>query len=100
VTIKLIHTKILDESSDENKSVHSPLNGLSYLQMIGNEAAHIDGTNVIASCSNQIYVILPYHRDGTLQGYCRFQGNLPEEVARFFFGQILQVRHIREYFDA
>lgn len=92
VTIKMMHTNILDKNSEENRSVHSPLNELSYLQMIGNGNRHVDGANAVATCSNDVYVVLPYHRDGTLEEYCRFQGNLPESLARFFFRQILEVR--------
>jgi serine/threonine protein kinase len=88
VTIKLMDTKILDDTeSGENHMI-------CYLQIIGNDGdkdTHVDGTNVVATCADRVYVILPYHRDGLLEDYCRMQGNLHESVARFFFRQILQV---------
>ncbi|KAL3931838.1 MAG: hypothetical protein SGBAC_011122 [Bacillariaceae sp.] len=87
VTIKIVHTKILDDGdSSEN-------NMMSFLQMIGNDNSkdtHVDGTNIVATCADYIYIVLPYHRDGSLDAYCRLHGNLTEPVARFLFCQVLQ----------
>eukprot|EP00980_Cylindrotheca_fusiformis_P007836 scaffold1669_cov129-Cylindrotheca_fusiformis.AAC.47 len=92
VTIKMLDTKVLDDSES------GETNMMSFLQIIGNdghEDRHVDGTNLVATCADHVYVILPYHRDGSLDEFCRTHGNLPESLARFFFRQILKVGRVR-----
>lgn len=89
VTIKMVDTKILDDRASAESNM------MSFLQIVGNDGeddTHVDGTNVVATCADHVYVVLPYHRDGSLEEYCRRHGNLHESLARFFFRQILQVR--------
>jgi serine/threonine protein kinase len=95
VTIHMMHSSVLDSKS-EDKDVHNPLDELSALQMIAKHKdsgdAHVVGTDIVATCSQHVYAVLPYHRDGTLLQYCLAEGSLNESVARFFFSQILKVR--------
>jgi hypothetical protein len=94
VTINMMHSSVLDLKS-EDMDVHNPLDELSALQMIAQhgdgENAHVVGTQLVATCSQHVYAILPYYPDGTLLQYCQMQGSLEESVARFFFRQILKV---------
>jgi hypothetical protein len=95
VTINMMHSSVLD-LKPEDKDFHNPLDELSALQMIArhdnSENAHVVGTELVATCSQHLYAILPYHPDGTLLQYCQTVGSLDEPVARFFFRQILKVR--------
>jgi serine/threonine protein kinase len=116
VAVTIMDRSILDEqqqslSSSSNKegdpivaetdksgflqAAKSPLDEISALQMIARhnstETAHVVGTNVVATCSQSIYTILKYHRDGTLLQFCQTVGCLEEPLARYLFRQILQV---------
>ena len=91
VTIKMMRTDILDLKMDEDCD-HNPLNEIAALQMIGDSNVHLDGTSVVATCDQSVYVVLPYHPDGTLEDFCCSEGRLEESLARFFFRQILKVQ--------
>ena len=101
VTINMMHSSVLDHKQDD-KGFHNPLDELSALQMIAKHDntsnSHVVGTDLIATCSQHLYAILPYHPDGTLLQYCQNMGSLPEPVARFFFRQILQVSFFHSHF--
>jgi hypothetical protein len=104
VTVYMMHTSVLDDNKrkstrDDDDSVgagcHSPVDELSALQMIAKydptETAHVVGTNIVATCSQHLYAILPYHRDGNLLEFCQTVGCFEEPLARFIFQQIVQV---------
>ena len=99
VAIKILDTQVLDSSDTPDPLLHNPVNELSALQMIAGhyekqgEAGHVASTKLVAVSSQHVYAILPYYPDGTLFQYCLSQGSLKENVARFFFRQILKVRY-------
>jgi hypothetical protein len=102
VTIHIFPSSILDDTPSSFKdiaavtNVYSPLNELSALQRIArhqsNEPKHVVGTDLVATSSQHVYAVLPYHRDGTLLEFCQRAGQLPEPLARFFFRQIVKVK--------
>jgi hypothetical protein len=97
VTVYMIRTSTLDNNkSSSSLCCHSPMDELSALQMIAQynptETAHVVGTDIVATSSQHVYAILPYHRDGNLLQFCQSVGCLEEPVARFVFQQIIQVR--------
>lgn len=97
VTISIMHSSVIDQPrSSVLTATSTPLDELSALQMIcrhnPTETAHVVGTNILATCSQSVYAVLPYHRDGTLLQFCQSVGLLEEPLARFLFRQILQVR--------
>ena len=98
VAMKMMDTSILNMNQDSESTkcvLHNPLNEISALQMIANfgtdEELNVIGSKLIATSSQHVYVILPYHRDGTLFQFCLSQGTLKEAAARFFFRRILKV---------
>jgi hypothetical protein len=96
VKVHIMPGSVLDENNNgANADVCSPVNELSALQMIAshntNEPKHVLGTRLIATSAQDVYVILPYHQDGTLMQFCQTVGNLPEPLARFLFRQIIKV---------
>lgn len=96
VKVTMIHSSVLEMKRDDNEvDVHNPLDEMSALQMVAEhcpgDACHVVGTKLVATCSSFVYSILPYHPDGTLLQYCLEQGNLDEDMARFFFQQIIKV---------
>jgi hypothetical protein len=109
VAVKVLDSRILQEknapaTSEEDSSsvmpIHesNPLHELKAYEMIAKYSEehdgepHVIGTNLIGSYSSQdIYAVLPFHRDGTLLQYCQEYGTLSEPVARFFFRRILKV---------
>jgi hypothetical protein len=105
VTIHVLPSSILDDTPSSPKyiataaNVYSPLNEFSALQRIArhhsSEPKHVVGTDLVATSSQHVYAVLPYHRDGTLLEFCQRPGQLPEPLARFFFRQIVKVREIR-----
>lgn len=101
VQIEILDTTILDMNLSVDASpVRSPLHEICALQMIAEHndtrEAHVVGTKLVATSPQNIFVVMPYHRDGTLFQYCLAKGSLEESVARFFFRQILKVRAIVE----
>jgi hypothetical protein len=101
VQIEMLDTMILDMklSADEASSVvRSPLHEICALQMVADHKdtttrdAHVVGSKLVATTPEHVFVVMPYHRDGTLFQYCLTKGSLEEPVARFFFRQILKVR--------
>ena len=107
VTVYMMHTSVLDAGSssknEDNNNLgapccYSPVDELSALQMVAKcnptETAHVVGTNIVATCSQDVYAILPYHRDGNLLEFCQTVGCLEEPLARYIFQQIVQVRFI------
>lgn len=108
VRVHIQNNNIVDMKQLKNSSMHlnSPINELSALQMIAkqnrssssqmvSQSAHVVGTNLVATDdeNRNTYVILPYHRDGTLLQFCQSLGRLEESLARFIFRQIVQVRN-------
>jgi hypothetical protein len=99
VQIEMLDTRILDmNSSAEASPVHSPLHEICALQLVAehndNRDAHVVGTKLVATSTQNVFVVMPYHRDGTLFQYCLAKGSLEEPVAKFFFRQILKVRAV------
>jgi len=106
VAVYMLHSSVLDQQTTKNsatkeekmtstRAMVSPLDELSALQMVANynnstESAHVVGTNLIATCSQHVYAILPYHRDGNLSQFCQTVGNLEEPLARYIFRQIVK----------
>lgn len=96
VAIKMMHSSILDTNKNSSE-FHNPLDEISALSLVANynnnsDEAHIIGSDLVASCSQYVYAVVPHHPDGTLLQFCQSAGSLDEPVARFFFRQILQVR--------
>jgi hypothetical protein len=95
-------------SSTELSQIMAPCDELSALQMIArhsghtcdgtnghNCTSHVVGTNMVATCPQKVYAILPFHRDGSLLHFCQTVGGpLEEPLARFIFQQIVQVRRV------
>ena len=83
-----------DENSDEN----DPTVELSALQMVAaidpNEESCVVGTSCICADHVNVFVIFPFHGEGTLFQYVVESGRLEESVARHFFQQILKVRFL------
>jgi serine/threonine protein kinase len=101
VQIDILDTRILDINlSAEVSPVRNPLYEICALQMVAEHNdtrdAHVVGTKLVATSPQNVFVVMPYHRDGTLFHYCLSKGSLEEPVARFFFRQILKVRAILE----
>jgi hypothetical protein len=97
VQIEMLDIMILDmKLSAEASPVRSPLHEICALQMVAEHNdtrdAHVVGTKLVATSPQNVFVVMPYHRDGTLFQYCLAKGSLEEPVARFFFRQILKVR--------
>eukprot|EP00934_Nitzschia_sp_Nitz4_P006134 Nitzschia sp. Nitz4//scaffold207_size38617//31156//32532//NITZ4_007681-RA/size38617-snap-gene-0.3-mRNA-1//1//CDS//3329541623//6124//frame0 len=95
VKVNMLHSSVLEKSSEEEQTgIISCRDELSALQMIASygstESSHVVGTPLVATCSNYVYVVLPYYPEGTLLQYCLFKGTLDEAEARFYFQQILQ----------
>lgn len=83
-----------DESTDEN----NPTVELSALQMVTaidpNEESCVVGSSCICTDHLNVFVIFPFHGEGTLFQYVVESGRLEESVARHFFQQILKVRFL------
>jgi hypothetical protein len=97
VQIEILDTVILDmKLSAEAYPVRSPLHEICALQMVAEHNdtrdAHVAHTKLVATSPQNVFVVMPYHRDGTLFQYCVAKGSLEEPVARFFLRRILKVR--------
>ena len=57
-----------------------------------NESSHAVGTRQVCTDADKVYIIMPYHGEGSLFQYVVECGRLSEGVARHFFRQIISVR--------
>lgn len=69
------------------------------LQMIAsnNQLRRLQGASVIAACTNQVYALTPFYKDGSLFDHCAQNpgSRLSETDARSVFKQLLEVSHDR-----
>jgi len=92
----LVTIKVENKSQEDN--VQDPMAEISALQLIAaydpEMKGHVMGTSMVGADYKNIYVVTPFHYEGSLFDYCSEAGRLCENDARFFFLQILQVSRV------
>lgn len=104
---EMVAIKIQDRAKLEGKSqsaqqhieIRDPMVEMSALQMVYandlSRSGHVVCTREICSDDSHVYIIVPFHGEGSLFEYVMEKGGLGEGVARHFFQQIIRVRCVR-----
>lgn len=82
---------------DDGEMMINEIAALQWITNAAKEYPHLLGPVVVAKDTTHMYMITPFHKEGSLFDYCGRVGRLSESEGRYFFRQILQVSFL--YFD-
>lgn len=108
VAIKVYDQKKMDDEGEGAQTELAALEMIAKAENGGAASLFVQYSHCVCADSNSVYVIVPFHGEGTLFQYVVESGTLSEPVARHYFQQILKVRlcntlactsRRRRYFD-